>query len=637
MEMREADAVAADNRAHATSRCKAAEIGVIPTDWCCVSANEIAAKRPNAIVGGPFGSDLVSKDYVSAGVPVIRGQNMSRRLVSGEFAFVTKSKARQLEANLARPGDIVFTQRGTLGQVAIVPNDSFAQYVISQSQMKLSVNTDLASANFILHYFLSSEGQKQIIDSAIQTGIPHTNLGILRSYQVPLPASRREQEAIAEALSDADALIESLEQLLAKKRNIKQGAMQELLTGKKRLPGFRGSWVRKCLGDLALLSKAGVNPASTPNTQFTHFSLPAFDAGRVPIIEQGEHIGSNKFIVPQNAILVSKLNPRITRVWAPSYIPANAVCSTEFLVLVASEAIHRNFLAYLCSSPAVCVRMKLHAIGTTGSHQRIHPSQVLAIEVRIPENEIEQGAVAAALADMDAEIAALEAKLTKARQLKQGMMQELLTGRIRLVRPDSNVVSLSDRKRPSSTGSRPHNQQIEEAAILGVLSTFGTEQYPLARVRRTKLLYLLQRHLGQPTDAYLKKAAGPYKPSTRYKGPEGIAVKNGYVRVHHNGVYEGFVSGSKVSQARAYVEKWHGAEALSWLEQLRFKKTDELELLATVDMAMQELLAEAKSVTLLTVKRVIRDHPEWEAKLEREVFSDKSLARAIQTCNELFA
>jgi type I restriction enzyme S subunit len=131
--------------------------------------------------------------------------------------------------------------------------------------------------------------------------------------------------------------------------------------------------------------------------------------------------------------LLSKLNPRIPRIWAPSHIPTNAVCSTEFLVLIPRDGIDRDFLTVVCRSPAMCYQMELHAIGTTGSHQRVNPSQALTIKVSIPIDKAEQAAIAAVLSDMDAEIAALEVKLAKSRSLKQGMMQELLTGRIRLI------------------------------------------------------------------------------------------------------------------------------------------------------------------------------------------------------------
>ena len=166
---------------------KRTEVGVIPEDWKSSSVRAIASSTPNAIVGGPFGSDLVSKDYVAHGVPVIRGQNMSDRWVSGSFVFVTPMKAKSLEANLAHPGDIVFTQRGTLGQVSLVPDKPFSAYLVSQSQMKLSVNRKVADPLFLFYFFTSYEQQKLIQGRTIQTGVPHINLGILREIPVRLP------------------------------------------------------------------------------------------------------------------------------------------------------------------------------------------------------------------------------------------------------------------------------------------------------------------------------------------------------------------------------------------------------------------------------------------------------------------
>ena len=234
---------------------KRTEVGVIPEEWESSSVCAIASSTRNAIVGGPFGSDLVSKDYVAHGVPVIRGQNMSGRWVSGSFVFVTPTKAKSLEANLAYPGDIIFTQRGTLGQVSLVPDKPFSAYLVSQSQMKLSVDRKVTDPLFLFYFFISYEQQKSIQGRTIQTGVPHINLGILREMPVRLPPLA-EQRAIAEALSDVDGLLAALEALIAKKRAVKQAAMQQLLTGKSRLPGFSGAWETRRLEDLGSFQRA---------------------------------------------------------------------------------------------------------------------------------------------------------------------------------------------------------------------------------------------------------------------------------------------------------------------------------------------------------------------------------------------
>ena len=176
-------------------------------EWQEVTISEIASSQRNALVGGPFGSNLVSSDYVDHGVPVIRGQNMGERWVSGEFAYVTSAKAESLAANLARPGDIVFTQRGTLGQVCLVPEGPFERYLVSQSQMKLTVDREAVEPLFLYYVFRSAEQQDYIRQRAIQTGVPHTNLGILRAIPVLLPPLSQ-QRAIAHILGTLDDKIE---------------------------------------------------------------------------------------------------------------------------------------------------------------------------------------------------------------------------------------------------------------------------------------------------------------------------------------------------------------------------------------------------------------------------------------------
>ncbi len=178
-----------------------------PGNWIEATIDDIIASSRNAIVGGPFGSNLVSRDYVPEGVPVIRGQNMGNRWVAGDFVFVTQQKAKSLEANLARPGDIVLTQRGTLGQVSLVPLAPFDRYLVSQSQMKITVNREIADPLFFYYVLSSVEQQDYVRQNAIQTGVPHTNLGILRSTPVPVP-SLDEQRAIAHILGTLDDKIE---------------------------------------------------------------------------------------------------------------------------------------------------------------------------------------------------------------------------------------------------------------------------------------------------------------------------------------------------------------------------------------------------------------------------------------------
>jgi len=426
---------------------KQTEVGTIPVDWVNPSITQIAANRPNAIVGGPFGSDLVSKDYVSTGVPVVRGQNMARHYVSGDFVFVSKSKARQLQANTACANDIVFTQRGTLGQVSIVPSEPYERYIISQSQMKLTLDSDVADAEYVYQYFASANGQKQILDSAIQTGVPHTNLGILRSYRIPAPPTLIEQQAIAGALSDADALIESLEQLVAKKRQIKRGTMQELLTGQKRLPEFeqKSGYKQTDLGlvpedwnviPIGQIAQCLIGLTYSPNDVRTLGTLVLRSSniqdGRLAFEDNVyvEMVLPARVITQEGDILICVRNGSRQLIGKCAIIDKAAAGSAfgAFMAVLRSKS-----SAFLFQQFQSSILKRQISDGMGATINQITNKDMAAFKVIWPALETEQTAIATLLSDMDAEIAALEAKLAKARSVKQGMMQELLTGRIRLV------------------------------------------------------------------------------------------------------------------------------------------------------------------------------------------------------------
>jgi type I restriction enzyme, S subunit len=172
---------------------------------------ELAAKKRWALNGGPFGSKLTTKHYTVSGVPVIRGANLSSRARFSfeDFVWVSEDKADELLPNNAHPGDLVFTQRGTIGQVGLIPMDApFKRFVISQSQMKLTPDADQADALFLYYYFASPETVKTIENLAFAAGVPHINLDILRNFEVslpPLPLQRR----TATILSAYDDLIEN--------------------------------------------------------------------------------------------------------------------------------------------------------------------------------------------------------------------------------------------------------------------------------------------------------------------------------------------------------------------------------------------------------------------------------------------
>tara|TARA_R110002033_G_scaffold38017_2_gene77252 strand:+ start:6088 stop:7389 length:1302 start_codon:yes stop_codon:yes gene_type:complete len=157
--------------------------------WPLVKLDNIKAHTKYSCVGGPFGSSLSRKHYTEEGVPVLRGVNLgSDQFFDSDFVCVSKEKAAELHRNMAYPNDVVFTQRGTLGQVAIIPkNARYSSYVVSQSQMKLTVNSEIAHPYYIYSFFRTDKAKQQIETHAIVGGVPHINLGILKALEIPLP------------------------------------------------------------------------------------------------------------------------------------------------------------------------------------------------------------------------------------------------------------------------------------------------------------------------------------------------------------------------------------------------------------------------------------------------------------------
>ncbi|AJF06729.1 restriction endonuclease subunit S [Geoalkalibacter subterraneus] len=240
--------------------------------WPKLKLESLAAKEPYSFVGGPFGSKLTTRDYVESGIPVIRGSNMNngRYLDMTDFVFVTESKVREdLSSNLAKPGDLVFTQRGTLGQVAIIPSDGIAdRYVVSQSQMKLTVDEDKADRLFLYYFFSSREATERIMSFVSSSGVPHINLTVLRNFEVPVPPPEN-QRNIARVLSTYDDLIENNRrriQLLEQAARLlyKEWFVHLRFPGHEHTPiidGVPEGWEKKPLSEIADITM-GQSPKS---------------------------------------------------------------------------------------------------------------------------------------------------------------------------------------------------------------------------------------------------------------------------------------------------------------------------------------------------------------------------------------
>lgn len=208
--------------------------------WPIVRLETLAQSKKNAIVGGPFGSNLVSADYVEEGVPVVRGVNLPRdaSFSCDRLVFVSESKADSLKQNLATPGDLIFTQRGTLGQVGIAPHGTpYERFLISQSQMKMSVDQEKCDPRYLYYFFRMPSTIDYIHNHALQSGVPHINLGTLRRFEVVCPPVDV-QRKIAGVLTAYDDLIENNKRRIALLENMAEEIYREWFV-RFRFPGWQ--------------------------------------------------------------------------------------------------------------------------------------------------------------------------------------------------------------------------------------------------------------------------------------------------------------------------------------------------------------------------------------------------------------
>ncbi|NIA13657.1 MAG: hypothetical protein GWP08_06205 [Nitrospiraceae bacterium] len=615
----------ADGSVSAPRGYRSTEAGVIPDDWRVAQLSDFADIRRGASPR-PINSPEWYDQQSAIGWVRIAD------IASSDGRYLRKTRDYLSSKGIARsrflePGSLIMSICATVGVPVItdMPSCIHDGFVVFGGLHGIR-------REFLFYVLKQLE---PVFQSVGQTGSQNNlNTALVRNRHIALPPEP-EQNAIAEALSDVDGLIGALDKLIAKKRAIKQAAMQQLLTDKTRLPGFSGKWDDSTLGEVAEI-KNGATPSThvaafwngairwcTP-TDITGTLGKYLSTTERSITEAGLASCAASLLPPGALLLCSRATIGEVK------IAATEICTNQgFKSLVCRTGVSNEFLYYL----VLTLKPQMVERATGSTFLEIGKRDLASIPIKIPKED-EQRAIATVLSDIDAEIAALERRRDKTKQIKQGMMQQLLTGRVRLVKPQVSVAQAS----AESKGTKAHSWAFNEAVVISTLAkNFGSEQYPLGRKRYTKLSYLLHRHAEKQAEGYLKKAAGPYNPRTKYGGPERIAVENGYLREHKSGPYRGFVAADNITQADGYFEKWYGPECIQWLEQFRFKKNDELGLLATVDLAAEELRAAGKNIDVAGVKDVIRSHPQWKAKLDHPVFSDANIAKAISECQALFS
>ena len=386
------------------------EEGVIPEDW------EVAA----IVDLNPFvtsGSRGWAAFYSNRGSPFIRITNLSRESIGLDLSDLKLVKLPTVTAEGIRTQlqihDILISITADIGIIGYVSAEVPRPAYINQHIALVRFDQDRTNGRFV-GYFLASEGPQKLFraftDIGAKTGMNLLTVQKIRLALPPLP----EQHAIAAALSDVDALISALDKLIAKKRDIKQAAMQQLLTGKKRLPGFSGEW--EVLDFHQVFRKLGAKDSQIQTHEYA-------DHGSYPVVDQGKSLAvaysdkSEKVVrCPPEGIIVFGDHTRIVK-----FIDFDFLVGADGTQLLTTNGDYSAKFFYY--------QLSVKEIPSTGYNRHFKFLRGMSfLSPLLPE----QQAVATVLSDMDAEIAALEQRRDKTRALKQGMMQELLTGRIRL-------------------------------------------------------------------------------------------------------------------------------------------------------------------------------------------------------------
>lgn len=377
---------------------KLTEVGVIPGDWEVKQIRDVCT-----LINGrgfkPF-------EWKESGLPIIRIQNING---SDDFNFYQGSYDKKLEVET---NQLLFAWSGSRGTSFGPHVWTGARGLLNYHTWKVQVRNSELDANFFLYAL--KQLTKFIEDRAHgASALVHTQKWEMEGFEFPVPSNQTEQRAIAAALSDVDTLLTKLDQLITKKRDLKQAVMQQLLTGQTRLPGYSGEWEEKQFFEICQMkSGEGITSADIDD----HSKFPCYGGnGLRGFSARYTHDGAYALIGRQGALCGNVL-----------CVTGQFFASEHAIVVTPLKGTDIRWLG------VVLTEMNLNQYSESSAQPGLSVSRLLSFASKIPLLA-EQTAIATVLSDIDAELTVLEVRREKTRYIKQGMMQELLTGKIRLI------------------------------------------------------------------------------------------------------------------------------------------------------------------------------------------------------------
>ncbi len=385
------------------------------SEWRSLTIAEVCSEAGGGIQTGPFGSQLHASDYVDDGTPSVMPQNIGdNRILSDGIARVSDEDMARLERYWLREGDIVYSRRGDVERRALVRAENDG-WLCGTGCLRIRIgDQEVHDSRFVAYSLGLEESRRWIVRHAVGATMLNLNTEILGRAPISVPGVH-EQRAIAEVLGALDDKIAANDRVIE--------VADEL----------RSSLVATSPSTVAVEQIAHQCARSLTPDDFAaivdHYSLPAFDAGARPDRADRDSIKSNKLAVDGPSVLMSKLNPRIPRVWEVPTPSATAVTSTEFVVL-APDGVSTSELWAALRAPAATAALASQVAGTSGSHQRVKPADILALEVADPR-VLERGVRAL----IDALGADVESRRTESQRLattRNELLPLLMSGKVRV-------------------------------------------------------------------------------------------------------------------------------------------------------------------------------------------------------------
>lgn len=549
------------------TKFKQTEIGLIPEDW------KIEYIGDHYDVGSS--KRVFQHQWRTEGIPFYRARDIVA-LNNDTFCcelYIDRKLYETYKTKYGVPkrGDVLVTGVGTLGVVYVINGDSPFYY---KDGNIICLSTKGTFNSFFLYYlFKSPILQNQICDSAGGSTVGTYTIRNAECTKIIVPPFI-EQQRIAEALSNIDNLISSLSKLIEKKRLIKQGAMQQLLTGKKRLPGFDGEWKERELGLLVNIQRGSMLKSS----EYLFGNVPVIAGGTTPA---GFHNVANR---RGRTITISASGANAGYI---SYYK-EPIFATDCSTISEGDGYYIDFIYY----SLLFNQKEIFRLQTGGAQPHIHPKDIAPLKVAIPCTYDEQVAIANILTTMDNEIESLKEEREKYIRLKEGMMQKLLTGQIRLVEAATKQQDLPKVKTA--------NVHFKRSVLAAEIADRLCEERTFGHVKMEKLIFLTEHLCHIDIDShYHRDAAGPYD-NRALRSIDSQMKKQKWFEAKKEDKGYRYLPMQNRGGHKKYFEKYYTDIELMFdkvIDTFKSSTTEQCEIVATLYSALNDLMHSHRSFT----------------------------------------